>query len=175
MVRLIRSDNPSQSCLTSRVQTSCRTNTAASMSCHCSFYIWRTDRRPLYSYSFWTLQEDRWRSVWCWPPCCRGYSYRQHQSDCSLWRRLCTPALRRWRGGDKPIWTRPRPAGQNTWWVSISVLDSFTHQLEEVGNDGEEQTGEHRTHRFGSLLYQCNGDLNSLQEEKNIDLKITEL
>ena len=46
------------------------------------------------------------------------------------------------------------------------MLDSFTHQLEEVGNDGEEQTGEHCPHRFGSLLYQCNGDLNSLQEEK---------
>ena len=43
------------------------------------------------------------------------------------------------------------------------MLHSLTHQLEEVGNDGEEETGEHRTHRFGSLLYQCNGDLNSLQ------------
>ena len=48
------------------------------------------------------------------------------------------------------------------------MWDNFTHQLEEVGNNGEEQTGEHRTHRFGSLLYQCNGDLNSLQEKKQL-------
>ena len=46
--------------------------------------------------------------------------------------------------------------------LNLSVRH-LTHQLEEVGNDGEEETGEHRTHRFGSLLYQCNGDLNSLQ------------
>ena len=43
--------------------------------------------------------------------------------------------------------------------------ENFTYQLAEVGNDGKEETGEHRPHSLGALLYQSNGDLNSLQED----------
>ena len=45
----------------------------------------------------------------------------------------------------------------NTW---HSTAD--TYQLEQPGNDGEEQTGEHVAHGTGALRDQGDGDENSL-------------
>ena len=100
-------------CLTIRVRNSWRRKRVCS---YRSLYIWQTGRRPrdILWCSFGTLQEDRWRFVWCWPPCCRGDSCRRQSSDCHPWRRLCTPALRHWLSEDKPPGTRTRQASQNT-------------------------------------------------------------
>ncbi len=52
-----------------------------------------------------------------------------------------------------------------SWIRNTEGNESRPHHLEEEGNDGEEDAGEHLAHSLGSLANQRHRNLDSLQTE----------